>query len=115
MIFGILGNLGSFGMSRVLPVWHCSCSTTTRAWAVYEPSVPRDTETVMMRFRQVLQCASAAALLAVTAAVPAQAQVRQVSSGNNAIGFNVGFFSVKGFDSRVDDDVLVADLSQGEF
>jgi opacity protein-like surface antigen len=69
----------------------------------------------MMRFRKVLQCASAAALLAVTAAVPAQAQVRQVSSGNNAIGFNVGFFSVKGFDSRVDDDVLVADLSQGEF
>jgi opacity protein-like surface antigen len=69
----------------------------------------------MMTCRKVLQCASAAALLAVTAAVPAQAQVRQVSSGNNAIGFNVGFFSVKGFDSRVDDDVLVADLSQGEF
>jgi opacity protein-like surface antigen len=68
-----------------------------------------------MTLRKVFQCASAAALLAVTAAGPAQAQVRQVSSGNNAIGFNVGFFSVKGFDSRVDDDVLVADLSQGEF
>ena len=69
----------------------------------------------MMTLRKVFQCASAAVLLAATAAVPAQAQVRQVDSGRQAIGFNVGFFSVKGFDSRVDDDVLVADLSQGEF
>ncbi len=69
----------------------------------------------MMTLRRVLQCASAAAVLAVVSAVPAQAQVTRVDSGNHAIGFNVGFFSVKGFDSRVDDDVLVANLSQGEF
>ena len=80
----------------------------------------------MMTLRKVLQCASAAALLAVTAAVPAQAQVRRVASGNQAIGFNVGFFSVKDLDSRspsadelgrpgADFDVLYADLSQGAF
>jgi opacity protein-like surface antigen len=69
----------------------------------------------MMTLRKVFQCASAVAVLAVSVTIPAQAQIRRVDSGNNAIGFNVGFFSVKGFDSRVDDDVLVADLSQGEF
>jgi len=75
----------------------------------------RNTETVMMTLRKVLQCASAAALLAAAAVVPAEAQVQRVDSGTQAIGFNFGYFSVKGFDSRVDGDVLVEDLSQGEF
>jgi opacity protein-like surface antigen len=69
----------------------------------------------MMTLRKVLQSASAAALLAAIAAVPAEAQVQRVDSGTQAIGFNLGYFSVKGFDSRVDGDVLVEDLSQGEF
>lgn len=68
----------------------------------------------MTTFRKMLQCAAAAALLA-AAAVPAEAQVQRVDSGTQAIGFNLGYFSVKGFDSRVDGDVLVEDLSQGEF
>ena len=69
----------------------------------------------MMKRRQVLQCGSVAALLALAAAVPAQAQVTRVDSGRQAIGFNLGYFAVKGLDSRVDEDVLLANLSQGEF
>lgn len=45
----------------------------------------------------------------------AQAQITRVDSGKQAVGFTVGYFSVKGFDSRVDGDVLVADLSQGAY
>jgi opacity protein-like surface antigen len=67
----------------------------------------------MMNFRRVLQWGAVAALLAVAAAVPAQAQVTRVDSGRQAIGFNLGYFAVKGLDSRIDEDVLLADLSQG--
>src|SRR5262245_15871869 len=69
----------------------------------------------MMKLRRVVQVASAIAVFAMTAAVPAQAQVRRVESGRNAIGFNFGYFSVRDFDSRVDDDVLVADLTDGAY
>jgi Outer membrane protein beta-barrel domain len=68
-----------------------------------------------MRLLRVLQSGSATALLALAAAVPAQAQVTRVESGRQAIGFNLGYFAVKGLDSRVDEDVLLANLSQGEF
>jgi opacity protein-like surface antigen len=48
------------------------------------------------------------------APVVAQAQIHQVSSsasdGNSTIQFNIGYFALKGLDSRVNDDVLVADL-----
>jgi opacity protein-like surface antigen len=67
-----------------------------------------------MNLRRVLQCGSAAALLAVAPVVPAHAQVTRVESGRQAIGFNLGYFAAKGFDSRVDEDVLLANLSQGE-
>jgi opacity protein-like surface antigen len=44
----------------------------------------------------------------------AQAQIHQVSSsasdGNSTIQFNIGYFALKGLDSRVSDDVLVGDL-----
>jgi opacity protein-like surface antigen len=44
----------------------------------------------------------------------AQAQIHQVSSsasdGNSTIQFNIGYFALKGLDSRVTDDVLVGDL-----
>ena len=48
----------------------------------------------MMKLRRVVQVASAIAAFAIAGAVPAQAQVRRVESGRNAIGFNVGYFTV---------------------
>jgi opacity protein-like surface antigen len=68
-----------------------------------------------MNLRRVLQCGSAAALLAVATVVPAQAQITRVTdSSRQAIGFNIGYFNAKGLDSRVDEDVLLANLSQGQ-
>jgi opacity protein-like surface antigen len=55
----------------------------------------------------------AAAIVAVLAPEPAAAQITRVSSSNesrHAFGFNLGYFSVKGEDSRGDDDVLFRDL-----
>jgi hypothetical protein len=75
---------------------------------------PVYTETVIMNLRRILQYGSAAALLAVATVVPAHAQVTRVESGRQAIGFNLGYFAAKGFDSRVDEDVLLANLSQGQ-
>ena len=69
----------------------------------------------MMKLRKIVLIASAIAVLALTTAVPAQAQVRRVESGRNAFGFNFGYFSVRDFDARVDDDVLVADLTDGAY
>jgi opacity protein-like surface antigen len=44
----------------------------------------------------------------------AQAQIRQVNSsasdGNSTIQFNIGYFALKGLDSRPNEDVLVGDL-----
>lgn len=53
------------------------------------------------------------AILTVVAPVPADAQIRRISSSGDwrqAIGFNIGYFSVKGEDSRGDDDVIFRDL-----
>lgn len=53
------------------------------------------------------------AIITVVAPSPADAQIRRVSSSNEwrqAIGFNIGYFSVKGEDSRGQDDVLFQDL-----
>ncbi len=46
-------------------------------------------------------------------AAPAQAQVVQVTRADakHAVGFNLGYFMVKGVDARIDDDVLLADLN----
>jgi opacity protein-like surface antigen len=46
-------------------------------------------------------------------ASPASAQVVQVTRADarHSVGFNLGYFMVKGEDSRVDDDVLLADLN----
>jgi len=55
----------------------------------------------------------AAAIVAVLAPEPAAAQITRVSTSSdsrNAIGFNLGYFSVKGEDSRDADDVLFRDL-----
>src|SRR5215208_5852609 len=69
---------------------------------------------VMTKLRTIARIAVGIAAL-VIAAAPAQAQVTRVESGRNAIGFNIGYFSVRGADSRVDDDVLIQDLSQGAY
>jgi len=45
----------------------------------------------------------------------ASAQIRQVSSsadGKQTVNFTIGYFALKGLDSRVDDDVLLAELTQ---
>jgi opacity protein-like surface antigen len=46
-------------------------------------------------------------------ASPASAQVVQVTRADarHSVGFNLGYFMVKGEDGRVDDDVLLADLN----
>ncbi len=53
-------------------------------------------------------------LMLVLAPVAAQAQIHQVSSsssvGNSTVQFDLGYFALKGLDSRVDDDVLLNDL-----
>ena len=68
-----------------------------------------------MRLRHVLQCSFAVVLIVAAGALPAQAQISRVETGRNAVGFTLGYFSVHGLDSRTDDDVLVADLSQGAY
>ncbi len=57
----------------------------------------------------------AAALVLVPSA--AQAQIVRVSRGESrqAVGFNIGYFAVKGEDSRVDGDVVVENLQGFEF
>jgi hypothetical protein len=55
----------------------------------------------------------AAAIVAVLAPTPAAAQITRVSTSadsRNAIGFNLGYFTAKGEDSRDADDVLFRDL-----
>ena len=53
-------------------------------------------------------------LMLLLAPAMAQAQIHQVSSsgsdGNSTIQFNIGYFALKGLDSRVNEDVLVGDL-----
>ena len=48
---------------------------------------------------------------------PASAQIVQVSRGDarNSVGFNLGYFAVRGEDVRIDDDVLLANLDDLAF
>ncbi len=57
------------------------------------------------------------ALLVGGLASPASAQVYQVTRGDarHSVGFNLGYFMVKGEDGRVDDDVLLANLNDLAF
>ncbi len=68
----------------------------------------------MMKRVHAVRCAFALAILFLAGAASAEAQIMRVDSGRQSIGFNVGYFSVRGEDSRVDGDVLVADLSDIE-
>ena len=58
-----------------------------------------------------------ASLISVLLPAIANAQVVRVNRGDarNAIGFNVGYFSLRGEDSRDADDVLLADLNDLAF
>ena len=60
---------------------------------------------------------AAMVLLAGGLASPANAQVVQVTRADarNLVGFNLGYFMVNGEDSRVDDDVLLANLNDLAF
>ena len=64
----------------------------------------------MMKRFTFLHSASAIALLTLATASTAQAQITRVESGRNSVNFNLGYFALRGTDSRVADDVLVADL-----
>jgi len=57
------------------------------------------------------------ALLVGGLASPASAQVYQVTRADarHSVGFNLGYFMVKGEDGRVDDDVLLANLNDLAF
>ena len=48
---------------------------------------------------------------------PASAQIVQVSRGDarHSVGFNLGYFAVRGEDVRIDDDVLLANLDDLAF
>ena len=53
------------------------------------------------------------AIITVVAPAPADAQIRRIGTSGDwrqAIGFNIGYFSIKGEDSRGDDDVIFRDL-----
>ena len=67
--------------------------------------------------RQVSGLISGVALLVAGLATPASAQVVQVNRGDakHSVGFSLGYFAVKGEDSRVDGDVLIADLDDLAF
>jgi outer membrane protein W len=53
------------------------------------------------------------ALVILLAPAAAQAQIRQVSTtsdGNSTVNFTIGYFALKGLESRVDEDVLLNNL-----
>jgi opacity protein-like surface antigen len=58
--------------------------------------------------------AAAVAGLVLAGAATAQAQIRRVDPPRQAISFNLGYFALRGEDSRADGDVLLADLSDIE-
>ena len=64
----------------------------------------------MMKPFKLLQCTVAMALLTLASAATAHAQITRVESGRNSVNFNVGYFALRGVDSRVAEDVLLADL-----
>lgn len=68
----------------------------------------------MVKHSKLIHCACAIAVLVLAGAANAQAQITRVESGRHSIGFNLGYFSVRGEDGRDVGDVLIADLSDFE-
>jgi opacity protein-like surface antigen len=69
----------------------------------------------MFKGVNLVHCASAVTVLLLAGAPHAEAQIVRIDGPRQSIGFNLGYFSVRGLDSRADGDVLLADLSQGEY
>jgi opacity protein-like surface antigen len=63
-------------------------------------------------WRQSTLAAALCAAMAALTAVPAEAQITRVSSGDarQSVTFNVGYFSVRSEDARVAGDVIVTDI-----
>jgi opacity protein-like surface antigen len=70
---------------------------------------------VMMKRMSAVHYASAVAVLLLAGAANADAQIFRAGEPRNAVGFNLGYFALRGEDSRVDDDVLLADLTSLAF
>jgi opacity protein-like surface antigen len=68
----------------------------------------------MMNRLKAIHCAAVTACLLLAGVSSAQAQISRVEA-SQSVSFNVGYFSLRGLESRVDGDVLFADLSQGEY
>jgi opacity protein-like surface antigen len=68
----------------------------------------------MMNRLKAVHCAAATACLLLAGVASAQAQISRVEP-RQSVSFNVGYFALKGLDSRVDGDVLFEDLSQGAY
>jgi hypothetical protein len=64
---------------------------------------------MMKRLGTALWMTGCAAALSLALPAIAHAQVTRVES-KQSVGFNLGYFALRGVDSRVDDDVLIADL-----
>jgi opacity protein-like surface antigen len=64
---------------------------------------------MMNRFKAV-HCACAVAILFLAGTSSAEAQIVRVDDGQQSIGFNLGYFALRGADSRVGGDVLIEDL-----
>ena len=69
---------------------------------------------MMKRFRTVPWILACAAAIMLAAPAIGNAQVARVEP-RQAIGFNVGYFALRGADSRVDGDVIFADLDSLAF
>ena len=65
-----------------------------------------------MKRGTLLQYALGAVMVSLLAPAVAEAQIRRVSStdSRHSIGFGLGYFALRSEDSRVEDDVLLADL-----
>ena len=64
----------------------------------------------MTKTSKFLSGAAAIALFTLVNATSAQAQVTRVDGARNSVNFNLGYFAVRSPESRVADDVLLADL-----
>ena len=70
---------------------------------------------MIKRFAALLWSVGCAAALALVTPTAAPAQVIRVEEPRQSIGFNLGYFSLRGIDSRVDGDVLLANTDSLAF
>src|SRR5438034_1352839 len=88
--------------------WHSTCSTAGRRYIVMANGMAKGRARLAM-----------ALTVCVTLCAPAlaSAQIRQVSTSSDAkqtVNFTIGYFALKGLDSRVTDDVLLNELQSAQ-